>query len=287
MQTKIQTLFNNTKKYVLTHKLISIIILLIILFGGYYIYKKITSTTGEMNYTFTTVQKGTIIASISGTGQVSASNQIDIKSKASGDITYVTNRTGQNVGAGTLIASFDSSDAEKAVRDAQASLESAQISLEKLKIADSTENISADLTKAYDDGFNNVSNTFLDLPTIMTGLDSEFYKSQGSSGQLYLEWYQGQAGSNNADQAGIFKNDFDTTYKIALAAYTKNFTDYKAASRTSDPATIESLILETYSTTKLIADAIKNGSNYLDFVKNAMQNNNFQIPSILGTNQSN
>jgi len=279
--------FDKTKQFVISHKILSVILLIIILLIGYYVYKKITSTIGEVRYVTAKVEKGTIISSISGTGQVSASNQIDIKAKASGDVAYLGAVSGQRVSSGALIAQLDTKDTRKTIRDAESSLESAKLSLEKLKIQNSNENMNADLLKAYDDGFNTVSNAFLDLPTVMTGLNDIFYKAnQSIGGQWYIDWYEGQAGPLDREKTKIYKEDVNDSYNIARKAYEKNFEDYKKVSRNSDNTTIENIILETYNTTKIIADAIKTANNYIDFVKDSMGENNFDTPPIITSHQS-
>ena len=84
-------------------------------------------------YVFANVEKGALIVSVSGSGQVEASQQIDVKPKVSGTLTYVAVKAGQQARQGQALAYLDSKDAQKSVRDAEISLESAEISLEKLR----------------------------------------------------------------------------------------------------------------------------------------------------------
>ena len=277
---------NKIKLSITTHKIISIIGLLVVLFVGHLVYAKITSTTGDTRYLTTKVTKGTIVSSVTGTGQVSSFNEVDIKAKASGDAVYVGVSNGQKVRAGAIIAELDSTDAKKSVRDAEVNLQSAQISLNKLKIQNSTDNMNADLTKAYDDGFSTVSNAFLDLPGIMTGLDAMFFKSDPATGQINVNWYENQVASADRDKAYILQQNFVNSYKAALAAYNKDFESYKSISRNSASTDIENIILETYNTTTLISDTIKNGNNYIDFVNDSMLNNNFNIPAIIAVHRA-
>ena len=278
--------FNKIKQFIVSHKKTSIAILIVILLIGYWGYGKITSTSGETRYVMASVTKGTIISSIAGTGQVSASNQIDLKPKASGDIVYLPIQSGQKIGSGALIAELDAKDAEKTIRDAETSLASANLALEKLKIQDSNENMNSDLAKAYDDGFNTVSNVFLDLPTIMTGLHDIFYKYGASISEWNIDWYATQVGQSDSDQALIYKKEVNDSYDAALKAFNSTFEDYKKISRNSDNTAIEALIQETYNTTKVIADAIKTSSNYIDFVKGSMEQYSFNIPSIISNHQA-
>src|SRR5258706_11523433 len=129
-----KTYFTRIKSFIIAHKVISIVVLVVLLSAGYLGYKKFTSTAGDARYITAKVEKGAITASVSGSGQVSSLNQIDIKAKVSGDAVYVVAKDGQKVATGALIAKLDDKDAQKSVRDAEINLESAKLSLEKLKI---------------------------------------------------------------------------------------------------------------------------------------------------------
>ena len=144
------------------------------------------------------------------------------------------------------------------------------------------------MVKAYDDGFNTVSNTFLDLPGIMSGLNDMFFKSSlGNAGQLNVDWYAGQVSVDDFDNVKPYKQNFIDAYNIALKAYNDNSDNYKSVSRTSDNAIIEKLFSQTYNDVKLISNAIKNANNYLDFVNNSIQKNNTRTPpSIIATQKA-
>ena len=125
-------LFITVRSYAKAHKFIAGLGALLLVWGMYYGYGKFTSTAGETKYVTAQAQKGTLITALSGSGQVSALNQVDVKAKASGDVVYIGVVNGQAVKAGALIAQLDITDAQKSVRDAEANLESAQLSLQKL-----------------------------------------------------------------------------------------------------------------------------------------------------------
>lgn len=278
---------NKVKSYFVAHKVVSVVVLIVILLISYWGYKKITSTAGENRYVVAKVEKGTIVASVSGTGQVSALNQIDIKSKVSGNVLYISSQNGEKVSTGALIAQLDTKDAQKSVRDAEINLESAKISLDKLKIQKSNENLNSDLKKAYGDSFNTISSVFLDLPGIMTGLNDMFFKSNsGTRQQNNVDWYEEQVGSENRDQAAILKQNFLDSYNKAKKYYDQNSESYKTISRTSENAVIENFILQTYDTVKLISDAIKNANNYIDFVNDSLQKRNVDIPAIINIHRT-
>jgi multidrug efflux pump subunit AcrA (membrane-fusion protein) len=118
--------------FIKKHKVFYGMSLIIFIVVGYYTYGKINNKEGEIKYTIAMVQKGSIVSTISGSGQVAVLNQIDIKPKVSGDIAEINLVVGQEVKKGDLIAKIDDNNAKKAVRDAEVALETANIDLSKL-----------------------------------------------------------------------------------------------------------------------------------------------------------
>jgi len=289
----------NFIKKIIKHKIILAAVVLLAAAGIYFILQNNTGTKTAVRYITSTVKKETIVVSVSGSGQVSSLNQIDLKPKASGDVISVNAIKGQNVNAGTLIASLNAKEALKSLRDAQANLESAKISLEKLQQPADTltllqsENalIAAqkskafaedDLKKSYDDAFTAISNAFLDLPAIMSGLESVLV---GSGVQDNASYYYDLVKSFD-DSALTFKSSAVETYNTARLAYDKNFLDYKATSRYAETDAIESLLHESYETTKTIAEALKNTDNFLSFTYDRLSTNRQFIPAQLSAQRS-
>src|SRR4051812_44415766 len=92
------------------HRLQATVAVMLLLVGGYWTYAKATSTTGDVTYTLGSVSRSTIVSSVSASGQVSASNQVDITSNASGEITSVNATPGRVVQKGAVIARIDAAD---------------------------------------------------------------------------------------------------------------------------------------------------------------------------------
>jgi HlyD family secretion protein len=298
--------FQNIKTFAFTHKKISIAIFLAVLYVGYWGYGKLTDTSGETRYVMAAVSKGTIISSVSGSGQVSASNQVDIKAKASGDITYIGVTAGQTVKAGALIAQIDTTDAQKAVRDAQVNLETAKLSYEKLvapadalsslqwqnniaKAKESRDTAVVNLQKSYDDGFTAVASIFLDLPTVLTGLNDLLYSNNtglgGSSGQQNIDFYTAYAKMNESviGKADQYRTDANTKYQDARVSYDAAFLAYKSANRSSSTSTIEALIAQTYETTKKVSDAVKSSNDLIMLYKDQMTLQNTTVKATADT----
>ncbi len=296
--------FQKIKHTITYHKFLSSVIAIVVASTAYFGYSFFIKSPIPVRYVTAQVEKGTVVSSISGSGQVSSLNQVDVKPKASGEILYVTSRGGEWVDSGTTLVQLDTRDAEKAVRDAQANLEGAQLSLEKLKKpADALSLLEAenalasakesknkavdDLTKAYDDGFTEVTNAFLNLPTAMTGVQDILYGTTLSSGssQSNIAYYA-DAVKNYDTKVEQYKTDAATNYDTARASYDQNFRDYKAASRFSNTQTIETLINETYNTTKQISEALKSANSLIQFYKDKLTEHNITPSATADTHLS-
>ncbi|MDO8493625.1 MAG: efflux RND transporter periplasmic adaptor subunit [bacterium] len=290
------------KTYALLHKIQSGVALFFLAGASYWTYGKLTGTNSETLYTTAVAQKGTIVSSISGSGQVSASDQVDIKPKVSGDIAYVSLTNGQSVYRGSLIAQLDTKDAEKVVRDAETSLETAKLTLEKiLKPADTLSLIQSEnsltnakqaktraednLAVAYDDAFTSVSNAFIDLAPVITGIQDILYKNTNNAGQDNISYYTDLV--KNYDTAVyIYRDSAAAGYQTARSAYDKTFLQYKTVNRDADKATIEKLLTDTSMMARAMTESVKNTSNFLSFVKDKLTERNNSVPTQLTSNQT-
>jgi len=75
-------------------------------------------------------------------------------------------------------------------------------------------NVNTNLTKAYSDGFNTVSSTFLDLPSTLTGIENMLNNNN-------LSYNAAQVSGKTAQD---YRNGAETAYYSAQAAYEKNKT---------------------------------------------------------------
>lgn len=295
--------------YFVARKFLGILLIASLSYGGYYAYKKITDTSGLPRYVTALAEKGTLIASVTGSGQVSALNQVDIKPKVSGEVISVYVGNGDSVKQGALLVQLDGTDAQKAVRDAEVALETAKLSYEKLvapadelsllqwnntieKAKESKDTAVSNLQKTYDEGFNNVSNTFLEMPSIITGLKDLLYSTDnslgGQIGQMNIDYYTSYAQMNETvpGKAEQYKNEVNEKYLAARESYDETFLAYKAASRNSDTETIESLIVKTYDAVKKLADAIKSSNNLIQLYKDQSSLRNITAKPLADTHLS-
>ncbi|MFA7191990.1 MAG: efflux RND transporter periplasmic adaptor subunit [Candidatus Paceibacterota bacterium] len=242
--------------YVKENKYKSIIFAIIILVIIYFIYKAIFPVVVSSRYVLGTAEKGTIVSSVTGTGQVSALNQIDLKPKNSGTITYVGVKPGDYVRKGKLLFSVDSTDAKKSVRDAEIGLKNAQISLDKLKIQNSKENLTTTENQAYEDAFNDTSSAYLDMPNILHNLDTILSQQNLSASSARISGSTALSYREKAD-ASLYKAEFELN---------KNVLSFRSVDRNSSRQDIESALAKAYISVSLISDAVRDVRNLVDYI---------------------
>jgi HlyD family secretion protein len=297
---RIKKLAHTVRHFTARRKITSGVIVAGALFSAYWAWGALFGGSADVRYVTARVEKGIIVSSLSATGQVSASTEIQLKPKASGDVVYAAPNS-RDVAAGTLLVQLDARDAQKAVRDAEVNLASARLALEKIqKPADDLSLLQADhaltqatqaktnahgaIKKAEDDGLNAVSNAFLDLPGVIAGLQDMLFSSTLGAGQQYnIDFYSDSVKTYDTDgKAPIYRQDAYDAYQKARRAYDRNFADYKASSRFSDSTATTALINETYDTTKAIAESVKTANNFVQFYQQELLDNSIK-PNPLST----
>ncbi|MFA6547868.1 MAG: efflux RND transporter periplasmic adaptor subunit [Candidatus Magasanikbacteria bacterium] len=278
-------------KKITEHKLVVGIVVVVLVGAGYFIFQKLNPPASVVKYSLSTVQKGTLINSVSGTGQISASNQVDLKPKASGDVLSVNVVEGQAVKTGNVLAYLNARDALKSVRDAQSNLESAKLSYAKfIQPADEITMLQAEnaittaldakqkaidnLNKAYEDGFNAISNAFLSIPTVISDLYDNMYGykigysnevlSSGQPNASVMINLTYSANTSDINKLIAYKDGATSDYNTARSKYDTNFTNYKNVTRYSDPKIIETLLNETVETVKSMSQSAKSENNFYD-----------------------
>ncbi len=261
--------------FIQRHAITSFIALIVLLGGGWWAYAKMTGGASPATYTVGTPSVGTVISSVTASGQVSSSQELVLKSNVSGQVTYVGVTPGQKVLAGALIAQIDSSDAQKAVRDAQANLDSANLSLQKLQkpatqlsLTQSQNSLDAakqSLEGEYHESLADILATWRDLPDIMTNLQSILLGgSAGGSSVWNIDYYKDQT-SGYSIQATDYRDIAYKDYITAREAYDKAFNEFKSVPSTPTQSQVEVSLIETQKTAALVTTAIKSANNLIQF----------------------
>ncbi len=263
--------FHKTISFARSHKIISAVAVLIVLGGGYFWYSSAHASTKTVSYITESASKGTVVASVSGSGQVSPESQVDLKSKVSENVTYVGVKNGQHVKAGTLLVAFNTVDAQKRVRDAQISLDNANLSMQKLQQNGTTlpldkQQAQDNLDDSYTDAFNAISGTFLDLPGIVSGLDGVLHGTEASRNTQNMTYYAVSAQPyswQENDKIESYRQAADDAFANAKLVYQKNVDDYRNLTRSSSTASIDSMLQESYITSQTLADAVRSANSFI------------------------
>jgi HlyD family secretion protein len=265
-------MFSKTAAYIKAHKILSIIAGIIVIVVAIFIYKKATAAPTETQYVLGTVSQGTIVSTVSGTGQVAAQRELDISPTVSGEVTAVYVNQGDQVVAGQKLMQIDDTDAVQTVQNDEASLASAQLSLQQIQdpdqvtalqtqdsLTEAEQSLAADqvsLEKSYSDGYTAVSNAFIDIPTVIDDINNMLTDSALDAQNLR----DLPTGSSYLLTAG-------TEVGTAKADYATNLSDYKDISPSSATSSIQSLIDETGNTLKDVSTALNETSSYIDYIK--------------------
>ncbi len=262
------------KQYVIKHKKTSIAVAIILILIIYELYKVLFPASTITTYAIADVQKGAIVTNVTGSGQVSASNQIDLKAKSSGNILKINVTTGQEVKAGQVIAQIDNPGA-------YLDLQSAQIAYQKLvQPADQSTLIQAqndfnstkqsltksadDLSSAYDTAYSSIASTYIDLSDIINGSNDMLYSGTGFLSDQNL--------IGRSNETKNQKNSNGINFDKAKSAYNNVLQTYRSSSRLDSTSSADSLIKKTYDVSKQLSSVLVELKNTVDYVKNTDPN---------------
>lgn len=284
---------------IVAHKIRSGLLILIVFGGGYFVHGKLFPTVEPTKYVFAAVERGDVIVSVTGSGQVSSSDEITIKPKTSGDITWIGIKNGQEVKTGETLFSTDSTDMRKSIADAEVSLEEARLNLEKStqqapidyqKKLRSLENAKEDLSKEYVNTSNAISDAYLKMPAIMTNLENILYGTDigKSTGQWNVSTYKDLFSREvNRDTVSSFSDVAEKEYKDARALYDAAFAKFKTFTKDSSEADTETFLEETMEMADAVARAAKSEKNLIDTVDDIAEQEKVTLNSYITTAQTN
>jgi HlyD family secretion protein len=254
-------LFLNGKNYILKHRIISVMVLIVLVIIGYKTVQAFTASPSAPVYTFGQATRGTLISTVSGTGQVSASNQVDLKTQTSGNISYVNVKVGQAVRVGTLIAQIDSADATY-------ELENAKLAYDKLVTVDpdtlrkdnnSVIQATADLNNSYVTARTSMSSSLSDMSDVDTGLKALFDFNTG---------YLTESNYLLNQTAKAYQTKAESSYYVFDGLLSELNTKYKNISLDISDSDIESLITDFYKVSLASAQAAKDAQDAVIYLMN-------------------
>lgn len=278
LPSRISRVSHATLTYAMAHKVIAGIGVLLVLGGGYWAYASAKTNATTTQYVLTRIDTEHIESTITASGQVAASHQLDLSPKASGEVTSVSVKAGDTVKAGQLVATIDASDAQKTVRDARLSLESAQISYAQAITSANTSisNGQTSVTNTRESGFDAVASAEQNLATVTQGLTTLLL------GPTDITGYGGPANvvayanliDNTEPTAQAVRQTAQDSYDAAIASYNQTFASYQAASRDGSPEDIQNLLTQVRDTTAKVNTAAKNAQIFFQLVNATVQEHN-------------
>ncbi len=252
-----------------------------------------TATGAQTRYILGTVSTSTIIATVSESGQVSASNSISITPQVSGQITWVGVKAGDSVYAGQPLVSIDNTTAKQNVAQAQQSLAASELQYQKdtaqAPISYQTDENALttaqdDLATDYNDTFNDLSNTYLDLPNVMSGANDALYgyDFDSTKEQWNMDFLANlfiNQTTINSSSVTSFQASAKADYETANSQYTAAVAAYKTTDRTSSTTTVDALLAQSITMTTAVAQSLQTDLNFFGSVSDLAQTYNITLPS--------
>ncbi|HOV88774.1 MAG TPA: efflux RND transporter periplasmic adaptor subunit [Candidatus Paceibacterota bacterium] len=274
-----------------THKAITVIIILVILVGGYFLLKPVFSKSSTPNYITTKVERTDLINSISVTGQTTAQNKVTLTPRVSGEVTYINLANGKAVKKGEILLKIKDDDARNAVRDAQIALDNAKRDLSKMEglatNEGSIESIKAkrqkDLSIAYQKAVDGLPAIFTSTtPNIITSLHDLLFQNDLSANDDNVDYY-GKSLVLYNKSALQYSEATRKAYDLAKSSYDIAAANYKSNNLTyySNTQDIEQAVNLTYEALKNINDAVRAALNIVHLYKDSMTEMKLQYPSLV------
>src|SRR5438105_519516 len=101
-------------KWLFSSKLKAGIVIILLITLGYFGYKNISSKNQTPNYQTAQAEKGTLVSSVTASGNILSGNSVDITTTASGVVTEVYVQNGESVSQGQKIAEIQLDQASQA-----------------------------------------------------------------------------------------------------------------------------------------------------------------------------
>jgi multidrug efflux pump subunit AcrA (membrane-fusion protein) len=299
-------MFTKIKTYMRAHKITSAVVVILLGTGAYYAYAGSHASVAVTKYVVQDAAQGSVVASVSATGQVQAGTTIDVTPKVSEDVTSIPVTVGEHVNEGQLLLQLDPTNEQQALQSAQLALEQAQLSNQETdQVATTTllqqqdavttgeqsvANASTSVQQDYATGFNSLGSTFVNLQTVMIGLQDFAGGNDVSKTQNDPDAFVNLMPDYLQPAVLPYANAFQAAYAEAVSAYEQNLNDYHAASINSSSSALDALFTETNNTAQTISTAVKAGKDFLDYIVDNYPSDGSAtkpLPAIVNTFQTN
>jgi|SRR5665213_71227 len=280
------------------HKVWSTLIAIVVIGGGWWLYGITHPAVTQTYYVMGTVSTGTIVQSVSESGQVSSTNSVDIQPKVSGEITSVDVQAGAHVRAGQTLMTIDDTAALQTYNDAKKQLAADQLTFQQSqaeapinyqKDQNSLATAQENLTNDYNSMYNDIVSSYLDLPDVINGAEDAIYGYDFDPKKV--QWNIDVLSSmftsqENPTNVTAFKASSLTDYQAANDAYNTAVALYEGTARTATTTDQDNLLAQTITMETSVAQSLQTELNYYGAVSDLAQTYNLPLPSKFTTVQS-
>ncbi len=182
MKQNISGFFGKAKSFIILHKKVSALLLLVVVGSGYYTYAYLQPEVPS-KYVLALAKNDTVISSVTGAGQVLAENLLEVKPNSSGTLVNVYVSNGNSVREGQVLARLDQRSAAVSLSQAQSSLQSAQASYDKVINGSTPVDIQVtqiSVDNAKQDLVNKMVSSFTQVENIIRTTVDQLYKDPNS-----------------------------------------------------------------------------------------------------------
>lgn len=205
-----------------------------------------------------TATRTTIAQEVSVTGRVVPAQEVALAIQSGGKVSSISVKVGQKVVSGQTLLRVDTSDLQIRLGRQRAALEKAQLALERQNPEATAQD---ELNKAYEDGFNAITDSFVDIPTIVTELHNVLYDASYSP---YLSDSNlrsiGGTARDDKSEVGIRFDRAEDTYEELVKRYQR-------LTRNSSNEEVVAMLAETHAISKNLSDIVKDMRSLIKYVE--------------------
>lgn len=235
-----------------------IIIIIIVVIVGYFVLKSLFKNPAD-NYVLEKIDRGEVLQEISETGNLEATDNINLGFKTLGRIESISVSVGEDVKKGQVLASLDVNQLSQQLKNYQAALEVAEAQYQKLLNGYTPEDI-----KVYEDARNSakqdLDNAYSSAITTLNDAYTKAYNALNVVDDIFTTYF------SLIDQQGIKVDESRTEIKDSVNDI-KNYFD--SAKNSSSQSNIDLSISQTIkllgnisSSMKTVIDMVYDGKYY-------------------------
>ena len=210
-------------------RLLQLLSSIVVVGGGYWGYTAIAAGNGGTEYVLAAAVKGPLSVTVTGSGQVSANDQLALTPQASGQVDR--NRCHDRLKRSKqvkLLHALTAPPLTKLVQSAQSDLTSAQISYQQTLTSSQT-SLSSDQTSVN----SSITSAYNDLPAVMTGFDTDLHGLSTITGFTAEESLNAYANYVDSPESIADLPQVEQAYTAATASYQQSLALYNATTTSS------------------------------------------------------